>query len=63
MERIKTKLHIEITKAVKKRRLSQKDTAKILGVQQPHVSRLLKGDLARTSAHRLTKYLYLLAMT
>lgn len=63
VERIKTKLHIEITKVVKKRRLSQKDVAKILGVQQPHVSKLLKGDLTRTSVDRLTKYLHLLGKT
>lgn len=63
VERIKTKLHIEITKVVKKRGLSQKDVAKILDVQQPHVSKLLSGDLTRTSVDRLTKYLHLLGKT
>lgn len=63
VERIKTKLHIEITKVVEKRRLSQKEVAKILDLQQPHVSKLLKGDLSRTSVDRLTKYLHLLGKT
>lgn len=60
VERLKTKLHIEITKVVKKRGLSQKEVAKILDVQQPHASKLLKGDLTRTSVDRLTRYLHLL---
>lgn len=63
VERIKTKLHIEITKVVKKRGLTQKEVARILDVQQPHVSKLLKGDLTRTSVDRLTKYLHLLGKT
>lgn len=63
VERLKTKLHIEITKVVKKRGLSQKEVAKILDVQQPHVSKLLKGDLTRTSVDRLTRYLHLLGKT
>jgi len=58
--RLKTKLHIEIVKVVEKRKLSQKEIAKILDIQQPHVSKLLKGDLERTTADRLTKYLRLL---
>jgi len=58
--RLKTTLHIEIMKVVEKRKLSQKEIAKILDIQQPHVSKLLKGDLERTTADRLTKYLRLL---
>ena len=58
--RLKTTLHLEIMKVVKKRKLSQKEISKILDIQQPHVSKLLKGDLERTTADRLTKYLRLL---
>jgi predicted XRE-type DNA-binding protein len=58
--RLKTTLHIEIMKVVEKRKLSQKEIAKILDMQQPHVSKLLKGDLERTTADRLTKYLRML---
>jgi predicted XRE-type DNA-binding protein len=60
VERIKTKLHIELTKVVQKRKLTQKEAGEILGLQQPHVSKLLSGDLSRTSVDRLTKYLHLL---
>ena len=58
--RLKTTLHTEILKVIEKRKLSQKEVAKILDIQQPHVSKLLKGDLERTTADRLTKYLRLL---
>ena len=57
---LKTTLHVEIMKVVQRRKLSQKEIAKILDIQQPHVSKLLKGDLERTTADRLTKYLRML---
>jgi len=60
VERIKTKLLIELTKVVEKRGLSRKETGKILDLQQPHVSKLMNGDLSRTSVDRLTRYLHLL---
>jgi len=63
VERIKTKLHIELTKVVKKRKLTQKEVGKFLNLQQPHVSKLLSGNLSRTSVDRLTKYLHLLGKT
>ncbi len=63
VERIKTKLHIELTKVVENRKLTQKEVAKILDIQQPHVSKLLSGNLSRTSVDRLTKYLHLLGKT
>ena len=58
--RLKTTLHVEIMKVVEKRKLSQKEVGRILDMQQPQVSKLLNGDLDRTSADRLTKYLRLL---
>ncbi len=58
--RLKTTLHNEILKEVDKRGLSQKEISRVLDIQQPHVSKLLSGDLERTSADRLTKYLRLL---
>ncbi len=60
VERIKTKLHIELTKVVEKRKLTQKEVGTILDLQQPHVSKLLSGNLSRTTVDRLTKYLHLL---
>jgi len=63
VERIKTKLHIELTKVVESRKLTQKEVGTILELQQPHVSKLLRGDLTRTSVDRLTKYLHLLGKT
>ncbi|WP_425399089.1 helix-turn-helix domain-containing protein [Aeoliella sp.] len=63
VERIKTKLHLELIKTVGKRGLTQKEVGELLGMRQPHVSKLLKGDLTRTSVDRLTKYLHLLGKT
>lgn len=58
--RLKTTLHMEILREVKRRGLTQKEVGRILDMQQPHVSKLLSGDLDRTSADRLTRYLRLL---
>ncbi len=58
--RLQTTLHTEISKVIEKRNLTQKEVARILDIQQPHVSKLLKGNLERTTADRLTKYLRLL---
>jgi len=58
--RLKTTLHIELMKVIKKRKLSPKEVGKILDMQQPNVSKLLNGKLSRTSVDRLTKYLRLL---
>ncbi len=55
--RLKTTLHAEIIKVVEKRKLSQKEVGKLLDMQQPQVSKLLNGDLERTTADRLTRYL------
>lgn len=58
--RLKTTLHIEIMKEVERRKLTPKQVGLALDIQQPHVSKLLSGNLERTSADRLTKYLRLL---
>ena len=58
--RLKATLHSAILKIIEKRKLSQKAIAKVLDIQQPHVSKFLKGDLERITADRLTKYLRLL---
>jgi len=58
--RLKTTLHTEIIKVIEKRKLKPKDVSRILSMQQPQVSKLLSGDLDRTTADRLTKYLRLL---
>lgn len=61
--RIKTKLHIELTKVIEQRKLTPKEVGKILDMQQPNVSNLLNGKLGRMSLDRLTKYLHRLGRT
>lgn len=58
--RLKTKLHIELTKVIEKKKLTRKEVGRILDMQQPNVSNLLNGKLGRMSIDRLTKYLHLL---
>src|SRR5262245_26747217 len=47
----------KITHAIKKKRLTQKDAAKILGIGQPKVSALLNGNLRSFSLERLFRFL------
>ena len=55
---MKTQLHIEIMKAIKKRGLVRIQVEKLLGVPQPRVSELMSGKISGVTADRLTKYLY-----
>ena len=55
--RLKATLHSELLKVIKKNKLTQKQVSKILDIQQPQISKLLKGDLERITADRLTRYL------
>ena len=53
----KAQLVSRISDLVKQRRLTQSEAATLLGVDQPNVSRLLRGQLSGFSYERLLKYL------
>ena len=54
---LKYKLLREITKEIARRKLTPKQVAEVLDVQQPQVSKLLNGKVSGISNDRLTKYL------
>ncbi|MGE3556351.1 MAG: helix-turn-helix domain-containing protein [Candidatus Obscuribacterales bacterium] len=56
----KTELVVEIARIIRRRRLSQAQAAKILGIDQPKVSALLSGKLTGFSLDRLLRFLALL---
>jgi predicted XRE-type DNA-binding protein len=56
----KAELASRITEAIRQRRLTQTATAELLGIDQPKVSRLLRGYLTNFSAERLMHFLTLL---
>lgn len=53
----KSNLVIEIGKAIKKKRLTQTQAAKILGISQPKLSELLSGRFRGYSVERLIQFL------
>ena len=53
----KAQLVSRISEIVKQRRLTQSDTAALFGIDQPKVSRLLRGQLSGFSYERLLKFL------
>ena len=53
----KAQLVSRISELIKQRRLTQSDAATLLGVDQPNVSRLLRGQLGGFSYERLLKFL------
>jgi predicted XRE-type DNA-binding protein len=53
----KAELARQIEHIIKRKRLTQQRTAKILGISQPKVSALLNGKLAGFSMDRLLKFL------
>ena len=53
----KAKLVSRISDLIKRRRLTQGDAAALLGIDQPNVSRLLRGQLGGFSYERLLKFL------
>lgn len=56
--KLKVKLHSEIMKVVKKRKLTSRQLEKILDIPQPRVSELLNGKIfEKTSSDRLANYL------
>jgi len=56
----KADLAIRITEAIRARRLTQTQAARILNIDQPKISRLLRGHLSGFSAERLMHFLTLL---
>lgn len=55
---MKTQLHLEIMRVVRKQRLTPRQLEKLLDIPQPRVSELLNGKISRMTADLLTKYLY-----
>ncbi len=51
--KIKTGLVIEIRKAMKSRNLTQQDAAKRMGISQPKVSDMMRGDFTNLSERKL----------
>lgn len=53
----KSELAIQIHQAIKKKKLTQKKAADLLGIDQPKISALLGGKLGGFSLERLIKFL------
>jgi predicted XRE-type DNA-binding protein len=53
----KAQLVSRISEIIKQRRLTQSDAAALFGIDQPKVSRLLRGQLSGFSYERLLKFL------
>ncbi|MBW4093848.1 MAG: XRE family transcriptional regulator [Proteobacteria bacterium] len=58
--RVKAELASRIGEALRARMLTQAAAAELLGIDQPKVSRLLRGYLTHFSAERLMRFLTLL---
>ena len=57
---IKAELVFKIDAIRKKRRLKQVDLAALLGIRQPDVSKMLRGEFRQFSVERLLRFLVLL---
>jgi predicted XRE-type DNA-binding protein len=55
---MKTQLHLEVMKVIKKRKLAPRQLEQLLDVPQPRVSELMNGKISRMTADLLGKYLY-----
>jgi predicted XRE-type DNA-binding protein len=53
----KSELAAEILRIVQRRRLTQAEAAKLLGIRQPKVSELLRGRLGGFSTERLLRFI------
>ena len=56
-EQLKAELMLQIYRLIKERSLTQAAAGKILGVQQPHVSSLMRGQSGAFSVERLMGFL------
>ena len=54
---LKVELAMEVNRIIEKRELTQAQTARMLGILQPHVSELVRYRLNRFSAERLMQFL------
>jgi predicted XRE-type DNA-binding protein len=54
---VKAQLTLQIYRIIKKRGMTQDETAKILGVKQPHVSLLMRNRAGTFSVGRLMEFL------
>src|SRR5688572_12287252 len=54
---VKAQLVYKIDQLMKSRKLRQIDAAKLLGVKQPDVSNMLRGDFRQFSVERLLRFL------
>ena len=57
---VKAQLVFKIERIMKDRGLRQSETAKLLGVKQPDVSKMLGGEFRQFSVERLLRFLVLL---
>ena len=55
--KIKSGLVVQITKAVRKLGLSQEEAGRRMGLAQPKVSKLFRGDFSNVSERKLMDYL------
>ena len=56
-ELLKAQLTLQIYKTIKSRQLTQAQAGEILGIQQPHVSNLMRGRSGAFSVERLMDFL------
>lgn len=54
---IKAQLVLKIDRVLKARSLTQTDAARLLGIKQPDVSKMLHGDFRQFSVERLMRFL------
>jgi predicted XRE-type DNA-binding protein len=56
-EQLKAHLTLCIYRLIKRRRLTQTEAGKVLGIKQPHVSALMRGQSGAFSVERLMDFL------
>jgi len=56
-EQLKAQLTLQIYRLIQERVLTQAEAGKILGIQQPHVSALMRGQSGAFSVERLMDFL------
>lgn len=54
---VKAQLVFKIDQIMKNRRLKQSEAAKLLGIKQPDVSKMLRGEFRQFSVERLLRFL------
>src|SRR6266404_9055835 len=56
-EQLKARLMLQIYRLIKSRRITQAEAGEILGIEQPHVSGLMRGQSGNFSVERLMDFL------